>query len=244
MKYNKQYGQFLAKMGQVSGQASLCEAIHDAYKACCESRAAGWHFSKAHKKMAIDDIYKPSKAEDFTLHDEDVHTFDYKAFFKKSFSNKGFTRAQSAWLYINATRLYNEAIRYIDGISVDNPDALKYRYTGYNLADDIYGYIDPYGWGLRCAAEGPISEEDRIRTMSGIKDTIDEFIRQYNEGDDDMYPPMTGAAPDDEDTDYSVDPLGSDYEQPGLYLYSNPNAFDQRDDYSKHMSRLHHKSNV
>lgn len=56
MKYNKEYGLFLDKMGQVSGQASLCEAIHTAYKACCEASLLDY------KDNAI--LYRPGKIDD------------------------------------------------------------------------------------------------------------------------------------------------------------------------------------
>lgn len=37
MKYNAKYGKFLSALGKKTGKTVMCEAAHEAYKACCEA---------------------------------------------------------------------------------------------------------------------------------------------------------------------------------------------------------------
>lgn len=121
MKYNKQYGQFLVKMGKMSGQASLCESIHDAYKACCE---------------ASDEIKpKPLQVGPYTVEGDPGGIYEIFENGEKVYG--GYATSILEWLRANMDKEYCAAVR---ARSIEN------RRCSYMPPDNLAGVEYPTTW--------------------------------------------------------------------------------------------------
>lgn len=62
MKYNEEFGKFLAALGKRTGETAVCEAAHAGYRACCEA-------------ISDDDLMQPTKTR--LSHGNDVYTLEF-----------------------------------------------------------------------------------------------------------------------------------------------------------------------